>query len=134
MDAMRTVLLVLTAAIALAEEPSTWQEITPETERSVGKAKEWLLSAQRRSGAWGLDHAGNDPDDVSCTSMAALALMAGGNTERGGPDSRADDDAGPLAEGGDEWRAWFELRAPHAADAVPTTPAAGPVADANGAR
>ncbi|MEK7867360.1 MAG: hypothetical protein AAB434_11825 [Planctomycetota bacterium] len=86
---MRTVALLLMLASALADEPSSWQELTPEVDRSVSKATEWLLSAQRRSGAWGLDRTGQDPDDVSCTSIAALALMAGGNTERGGPDGRA---------------------------------------------
>ncbi len=89
MIAMRTVLLLLIAAAAFADEPATWQEITPEQERSISKATEWLLSAQRHSGAWGLDRTGADPDDISCTSIAALALMAGGNTERGGPDGRA---------------------------------------------
>src|SRR5262245_50760594 len=44
----------------------------------------WLLRAQNRDGSWGLDS--GSPADVSCTAVAALALMAGGNTERGGPD------------------------------------------------
>ena len=89
MYAMRMVSFLLLAAIAFADEPATWQELTPETEQSISKATEWLLSAQRRSGAWGLDRTGQDPDDISCTSIAALALMAGGNTERSGPDGRA---------------------------------------------
>ena len=89
MDAMRTVALLFLAGIAFADERATWQELTPEVEQSVSKATEWLLSARRRSGAWGLDRTGQDPDDISCTSIAALALMAGGNTERGGPDGRA---------------------------------------------
>lgn len=89
MAAMRTVLFLFLSAFALANDPGPWQEVTPEMQKSITKATEWLLSAQRRSGAWGLDRTGQDPDDVSCTSLAALALMAGGNTERGGPDERA---------------------------------------------
>lgn len=51
---------------------------------SASRGLRWLLQAQNRDGSWGLDAA--TPSDITCTSIAALALMAGGNTERGGPD------------------------------------------------
>jgi hypothetical protein len=50
----------------------------------VSRGLVWLLRAQNRDGSWGLD--AQTAGDVSCTAVAALALMAGGNTERGGPD------------------------------------------------
>ncbi|MBI3856593.1 MAG: hypothetical protein HY293_12980, partial [Planctomycetes bacterium] len=53
----------------------------------VSRGRSWLLHTQNRDGSWGLD-AGMAPD-ISCTAVAALALMAGGNTERGGPDAES---------------------------------------------
>ena len=51
----------------------------------VTRGLRWLLKAQNRDGSWGLD--ARTPSDVSCTAVASLALMAAGNTERGGPDA-----------------------------------------------
>lgn len=56
-------------------------------ETSVSRGLRWLLRSQNRNGSWGLD-AGSTAD-VTCTSVAALALMSGGNTERGGPDAES---------------------------------------------
>jgi hypothetical protein len=59
-------------------------------DKNGGSAKSglaWILKAQNRDGGWGLD-AGQD-SDITCTSLAALALMAGANTERGGPDPKS---------------------------------------------
>lgn len=68
--------------LLIAGSSGAAQEGTP---TPVSRGLLWLLRAQNRDGSWGLD-AGTAPD-VTCTSVAALALMAGGNTERGGPDA-----------------------------------------------
>lgn len=77
MNARRAILLVLLLAAAPAGEAQ--DGVT-----SVSRGLRWILRAQNRDGSWGLD--ARSPGDVSCTVVAALALMAGGNTERGGPD------------------------------------------------
>jgi prenyltransferase/squalene oxidase-like repeat protein len=53
--------------------------------KSVGRGLKWLLKAQNRDGSWGLDE--GREGCISCTVVAALAIMANGNTERGGPDT-----------------------------------------------
>ena len=52
--------------------------------KPIPRGIRWLVKAQSRDGSWGLD--AHTPSEISCTVVAALALMAGGNTERGGPD------------------------------------------------
>ena len=59
------------------------QAVAPDI-NPVPRGVRWLLKAQNRDGSWGLD--AHMPSEISCTVVAALALMAGGNTERGGPD------------------------------------------------
>ena len=78
-----TALLVLMLVPGVKGEPP---QVAPDTARAVDKGIEWLLKAQRRDGSWGLD-IGTRPE-MSCTVVAALALVAGGNTVRGGPDPR----------------------------------------------
>lgn len=56
----------------------------PVATESVQRAIRWLLQAQNRDGSWGLDSRG--AGDPTCTVVAALALMANGTTERGGPE------------------------------------------------
>jgi len=63
--------------------PSTVADRAGATARGI----RWLLQAQNRDGSWGLDQ-GRD-GCISCTVVASLALMAEGNTERGGPNSAA---------------------------------------------
>ena len=62
------------------------QQTPPNPAQAVDRGIEWLLKAQNRDGSWGLD-IGTGPE-MSCTVVAALALMAEGNTVRGGPDPR----------------------------------------------
>lgn len=62
------------------------REPLPAGDKPVDNGVRWLLRAQNRDGSWGLD--AQTSGDVTCTSLAALALMAGGHTERGGPDPR----------------------------------------------
>lgn len=81
MYAGRPVFLALLLAGGTA---GTQDEAEPGT-TPVSRGLRWLLRAQNRDGSWGLD--ARTPPDVSCTAVAALALMAGGNTERGGPDA-----------------------------------------------
>ena len=77
----RALPLLLAAALAL---PGAAPADPPVAFKEVRKATQWLLSAQNRDGSWGLDS--RTSPDISCTVIASLALMAAGNTERGGPD------------------------------------------------
>ncbi len=56
----------------------------PVASEAIQRAIKWLISAQNRDGSWGLDSRGSG--DPTCTVVAALALMANGTTERGGPE------------------------------------------------
>lgn len=60
--------------------------ITPESRRSIDRGTEWLIAAMRPDGMLGADL--NQPADLSCTSMAGLALLSQGNTPLGGPRSK----------------------------------------------
>lgn len=75
--------LLVLALLVVAASAGGAQEGTPGG-TPVSRGLRWLLRAQNRDGSWGLD--AGTPPDITCTSVAALALMAGGNTERGGPD------------------------------------------------
>ncbi|MHC4605318.1 MAG: hypothetical protein ACYTAF_00085 [Planctomycetota bacterium] len=50
---------------------------------AIDRGLDWLLRAQNKDGSWGLDK--GTRGDISCTGLAALALMAAGTTERNGP-------------------------------------------------
>lgn len=78
MNARRPLLLALILAGVV---PGGAQEAADPVTRGL----RWLLKAQNRDGSWGLD--ARSPADVSCTAVAVLALMAGGSTERSGPDA-----------------------------------------------
>lgn len=92
-------LILLASLLVLASLPSVAQppkesplspvndEMTDRQKRSIEKATAWLLQAQNRDGSWGLEK--NSAGDVTCTALSGLALMAAGNTERDGPDSRS---------------------------------------------
>src|SRR5262245_59467678 len=67
--------------------PAFNDEMTEAQKRSIDKATAWLLQAQNPDGSWGLER--RSAGDISCTALAGLALMAAGNTERDGPDSRS---------------------------------------------
>lgn len=56
--------------------------VTPECRRSIEHGTEWLLSCMRPDGMIGGDV--NQPADLSCTSIAGLALLSQGNTPLGG--------------------------------------------------
>jgi len=81
MNAGRPVVLAL---ILIAGSDGGAQEGAHLATTPVSRGLCWLLQAQNRDGSWGLD--AGMPADISCTAVAALALMAEGNTERGGPD------------------------------------------------
>src|SRR5712671_3789967 len=74
------------ALLLVAGSAGGAQEGTPGG-TTVSRGLRWLLRAQNRDGSWGLD--AGTPSDITCTSVAALALMSGGNTERGGPDEES---------------------------------------------
>jgi len=61
-----------------------FEEITPEQTRSAERAMQWMVKAQNADGSWGMDI--RTPSDIAATSMAAMALLAAGNTDRDGPD------------------------------------------------
>jgi len=67
-------------------ETKPWQEFTPQSDRAVQRGNEFLMKTLGRNGGCGVDI--GQPDDIGCTAMAALALMAQGNTPVEGPHSR----------------------------------------------
>ena len=90
---------VLLPGLALAQEPATdrankpapnepksFNEFTPQSERAVTRGDEFLMKAMHRDGGVGVDI--GQPTDIGCTSMVGLALMAQGNTPVEGPKSR----------------------------------------------
>lgn len=70
-----------------AADTDVRRDITPECQRAIRRGIDWLLRTQNRDGSWGID--GTGQADITCTALGALALMAQGNTDRGGPDGRA---------------------------------------------
>ncbi len=88
----RILLLAAIAATVAAPVPaqdakpveSAPAEVNEKSFKAVEKATRWLLKAQNKNGSWGLDAKGSEC--ITCTSLCALALMAAGNHERGGPD------------------------------------------------
>jgi len=62
------------------------RDVPDATREATARAMAWILSAQNRDGSWGLD--AQSGSDISCTVVAALAIMANGTTERGGLDPR----------------------------------------------
>jgi hypothetical protein len=71
---------------APAAEAETFNEFTPQSERATRRGDEWLMKTMRRDGGCGVDI--GQPDDIGCTSMVGLALLAQGNTPVEGPRSR----------------------------------------------
>lgn len=74
-----------TAAPSSVASPAEIVEITRQSERSVRRGVEWLLKTINRDGSCGVDV--GQPDDIGCTAMVGLALMAQGNTPMEGPRS-----------------------------------------------
>jgi hypothetical protein len=67
-------------------EPKSFNEFTPQSERSVSRGNEFLAKTMHRDGGCGVDI--GQPTDIGCTAMVGLALMAQGNTPVEGPHSR----------------------------------------------
>lgn len=85
MRTIRIVSVLAAAALALGGAPQERPEKTLPTRReSLRKAVDWLLRSQNRNGSWGLDRGSSG--DITCTALAALAIMADGTTARSGPD------------------------------------------------
>ena len=67
--------------------PADPPEITPATREAIERGTRYLVSAQNRDGSWRTNgSAGSYP--VAMTSLAGLALLAGGNTPTQGPCAR----------------------------------------------
>lgn len=75
------------AAPAVSGGGGDFVEITPAVRKATDKALRWLIKAQNRDGSWGISR--GTKGDITCTSLACMALMAGGNNQRTGPDSDA---------------------------------------------
>jgi len=88
LPAIASLIAVVFAAPAPAQDSPA--EITEKSQKSVEKATRWILKNQNRNGSWGLDVKGTS-ECITCTSLCALALMAAGNHERGGPDRESVD-------------------------------------------
>jgi hypothetical protein len=67
-------------------EEKSFNEFTPQSERSVRRGEEWLLKTMHRDGGCGVDI--GQPTDIGCSAMVGLALMAQGNTPVEGQRSR----------------------------------------------
>lgn len=65
-------------------EPSEPPEITPAVRSAIQRGTRFLLSTQNRDGSW-RTHGGTGGYPVAMTSLAGLALMAGGSTPAQGP-------------------------------------------------
>ncbi len=83
--------LVLPRVLAAQEPPQPaeakpWQEFTPQSDRAVQRGNEFLMKTMGRDGSCGVDI--GQPEDIGCTAMVGLALMAQGNTPVEGPRSR----------------------------------------------
>ena len=74
------------AAQPAANEPKSFNEFTPQSERAVTRGDEFLMKTMHRDGGCGVDI--GQPTDIGCTAMVGLALMAQGNTPVEGPKSR----------------------------------------------
>jgi hypothetical protein len=59
--------------------------VSPECQKSIDRGTDWLMSCMRPDGLFGPDL--NQPADLSCTSIAGLALLSQGNTPLGGKHS-----------------------------------------------
>ncbi len=59
---------------------SAFEEFTAEQTKSADRAVQWIVRAQNRDGSWGMDS--KTPADVSATSLAGLALLSTGCSER----------------------------------------------------
>ena len=83
---------LLLPRIVAAQEPAQpadakpWQEVTPQSDRAVQRGNEFLMKTMGRDGSCGVDI--GQPEDIGCTAMVGLALMAQGNTPVEGPKSR----------------------------------------------
>src|SRR5262245_44177736 len=68
------------AALALAGHASTAEpfksSITPECQKAIDRGLKYLVGKQGANGSWG---SGGYQQNVAVTSIAALALMAGGH-------------------------------------------------------
>jgi hypothetical protein len=80
-------LLLACGVLAAGPDGDAFVEITPVVERAADRGRAWLLKTQNRDGSWGIS--ARSEGDVTCTALASMALMAGGNTQRTGPDNDA---------------------------------------------
>jgi hypothetical protein len=66
------------AALPTKSDEKSFNEFTPQSERAVRRADEWLLKTMHRDGGCGVDI--GQPTDIGCSAMVGLVLMAQGNT------------------------------------------------------
>ena len=67
-------------------EPKSFNEFTPQSEKAVRKGEDFLMKTMHRDGGCGVDV--GQPQDIGCSAMVGLALMAQGNTPVEGARSR----------------------------------------------
>jgi hypothetical protein len=83
-------LAVLSASYLLGQEPEVrdtrFVEITDKSEDAVAHGTDWLMKTMHRDGGCGVDI--GQPDDIGCTAMVGLALLAQGETPVEGRRSR----------------------------------------------
>jgi hypothetical protein len=69
-----------------AEPAGAFHEFTPQSERAIRRGDEWLMKTIHRNRGCGVDI--GQPEDIGCSAMVGLALMAQGNTPVEGHRSR----------------------------------------------
>lgn len=67
--------------------PECPPEVTPEARQAIERGVAYLISTQNRDGSW-RTHGATGSYPVAMTSLAGLALLAGGNTPAEGPYAR----------------------------------------------
>ena len=72
---------------AAAILPARPAEINPEAHQAIERGIAYLISTQNRDGSW-RTHGSTGSYPVAMTSLAGLALLAGGNTPAEGPYAR----------------------------------------------
>jgi hypothetical protein len=67
-------------------EGKLFNEFTPQSEKAVKRGEDFLMKTMNRNGGCGVDV--GQPEDIGCSAMVGLALMAQGNTPVEGNKSR----------------------------------------------
>jgi len=74
---------LLSAALSRPKPDNEFEELTPESVAAIKSGMEWLKRTENRQGGHGVDI--GQPEDIGCSAMTGLALLATGSTPSQGP-------------------------------------------------